>query len=153
VIALVLVPALTAACGGGSGASSAAEQPRLTQKEFVAAANQVCIRSDRRIFRVGALTSDPSGWKKTALAARKGIEEMRALRPPAAKQKQFNAMIASGRRLAEDVADVHRSLVENDFVKARAAQARAAVADSRIKRQAFALGLTFCEQLLTNWPA
>jgi hypothetical protein len=151
-LALALVPTLGTACGGGGGSTAAAEQ-RLTQKEFVTAANQVCIRSDRRIFQIGGLTSDPEGWKKTAGAARTGIDEMRALRPPAADQARFNLMMMWARRLEAAINDVHRSLVESDFVKARVAQAKATIADSRIKRQASALGLTFCEQLLTNWPA
>jgi hypothetical protein len=147
-----LIPVVAAACGGG-GDSSSEEAPRLTQQQFVTQANRVCIKSDRRIFDIGQLTTDPNGWQKTAAAAKVGVNEMAVLRPPEAKQKQFDAMLAQGRRLQDAVADVYAAIVANDLTKARDAQRRAAIADSRIKRQASALGLTFCEQLLTNWPA
>ena len=147
-----LVPIAVEACGGGDN-SSAEEAPRLTQKQFVSEANQVCIKSDRRIFDIGQLTTDPNGWQRTAAAAKVGVNEMAALRPPATQQKRFDAMLASGRQLQKAVSDVYTAIVASDLPKARDAQRRAAIADSKIKRQASALGLTFCEQLLTNWPA
>ena len=147
-----VIPVVVAACGGG-GNSSAEDAPRLTQKQFVSQANQVCIKSDRRIFDIGQLTTDPNGWQKTAAAAKVGVNEMAALRPPASQQKRFDAMLVSGRQLQKAVSDVYTAIVASDLQKARDAQRRAAIADSKIKRQASALGLTFCEQLLTNWPA
>ena len=148
--AIVLLPVLVAGCGGDSKSS---DESRLTQTQFVREGNAVCIRSDRRVFRIGDLGPNPTPWRETSNAAKKGIDEMAALRPPLAKQKQFDSMIASARELQRAVSDVYTQLVANDPDKARAAQRRAVEADSLIKRKAHSLGLTFCEQLLTNWPA
>jgi hypothetical protein len=148
VFALV-VPVLAAACGG----SSEPKEKRLTQKQFVEQANQVCIRSDRRVFQIGDLSTDPSGWTKTIAAAKKGIEEMATLRPPADGQEQFDRMLAAARKLKAEVAGVRDALTAQKFAKARSAQRRATSYDTSIKKQASRLGLTFCELLLTNWPA
>jgi hypothetical protein len=43
--------------------------------------------------------------------------------------------------------------VKQHFSAARKAQFAATNADTAIHRQAKKLGLTFCQQLLTNWPA
>ena len=48
---------------------------------------------------------------------------------------------------------VHDALVKKNYVQARTAQNAATTADTAIHRQAQKLGLTFCQQLLTNWPA
>ncbi len=147
---LLLVPVVLSACGGEE---KPAEPARLTHKQFVQQANQVCIDSDRRVFRLGDLSTDPEGWTKTAQAARTGIADMAKLRPPAARQKAFDAMLDQARKLASEIEDVRDALKANNLEKARAAQTRATAYDTQIKRRASRLGLTFCEQLLTNWPA
>jgi len=152
IVAIAVASLLTAGCGGDSK-PEAAEQPRLTQREFVRQGNKVCIDSDRRVYRIGSLGPNPTGWRQTSEAAKQGIRDMLELRPPLAKQKQFDAMIASARQLERAITEVYKGLLADNPVKARAAQARAVRADSIVKRQAHGLGLTFCEQLLTNWPA
>jgi hypothetical protein len=145
---LLTAPVLVAACGGGKS-----EEPRLTQNQFVTQANRVCIESDRRIYEIGTLSTDPSGWSKTAKAAEKAIAEMRSLRPPETRRSGFERLLRLGEQLKAAIDDVQTALAANDYTKAREAQRRATIADTKIKRQAHALGLTFCEQLLTNWPA
>ena len=147
------VLALTALLAGCGGKSKPAEASRLTQKQFVSQANRVCIASDRRIFRIGNLSADPSGWRKTSASAKTALAQMRALRPPAAKQQGFDRLLRLGTQLQREIALVAKALVEHDLPKARAAQTRATRVDTQIKLQARSLGLTFCEQLLTNWPA
>jgi len=148
---LVLVPLVVGACGGGS--SKPKEPARLTQKQFVAAANRVCIDSDRRIFRIGALSTAPSGWARTAAAAKVAIADMAAVRPPLAARRGFDTMMREAAEVRRQIQLVHDALVAHKYADARTAQFAATDADSRIKRQAKKLGLTFCEQLLTNWPA
>jgi hypothetical protein len=150
---LALVVPVLAACGGSSKPASKEDEPRLTQKQFVSAANQVCIRSDRRVYRIGNLSTDPEGWSKTVAAARTGIAEMAKLRPPARREPQFEAMLATARKLKTALADVRDALTARNYSKAQKAQGRATTYDTSIKKQASRLGLTFCEQLLTNWPA
>jgi hypothetical protein len=151
---LLLAPALLAACGGTKAAvTTTTEKPRPTQKQFVSQANAVCIRSDRAVFRLGRLSLDPAGWAKTAAAARRGIADMKRLTPPAGKDEQFQRLLTLGGGLADGIQKVHDALVKKDYAKARDAQLVATRDDTAIHRQAQKLGLTFCQQLLTNWPA
>jgi hypothetical protein len=149
---LLLVPVLLAACGGSKKAKPPAVK-RPTQKQFVTAANAVCIRSDRAVFRLGQLSFDPAGWGRTAAAARRAIVDMKRVTPPAGKDAAFQRLLTLGRQLADGIQQVHDALAREDLIGARKAQAAATKADTAIHRQAQKLGLTFCEQLLTNWPA
>lgn len=149
-ILLALLPAVLVACGGSS--KPAAPQ-RPTQKQFVTAANAVCVRSDRAVYKLGRLSFDPAGWAKTAAAARTAVADMKTVTPPAGKDTAFAALVAEGQKLADGIQQVHDALVKKDLAKARAAQLKATKADTAIHRQAQKLGLTFCQQLLTNWPA
>jgi hypothetical protein len=152
---LLLVPVLAAACGGSksSTTTTAAEPKRPTQQQFVAAANAVCVRSDRAIYKVGRLSLAPAGWAMTAAAARRAVADMRTVTPPAEKDAGFQKLLAQGQKLATGIQQVHDALVKKNYLAARTAQNAATTADTAIHRQAQQLGLTFCEQLLTNWPA
>lgn len=152
---LLLLPLLAAACGGGGSSAStttAAAAP-TTQKAFVNAANQVCIRADRRVYRLGRLSRDPSGWAKTVAAAHVGITEMRAITPPPAKAAVFTKMLDDAAQFAQALQNVHDALVKKTYQKAVTAQFSAARLQDRVHAQARLAGLTFCQQNLTNWPA
>jgi len=146
---LVVVAAVAAACGS----SKSKEEPRLTQKQFVAAANRVCIRSDRRIFRLGSLSAAPSGWAKTVAAADASLKDMRRIRPPESEQRGFDRLLRLGAQVRQQIDAVREALIAQNYTRARKAQKRATDLDTRVKLQSRTLGLTFCEQLLTNWPA
>lgn len=153
---LLLLPVLAAACGGGSkptAPTTTAAKPRPTEQQFVAAANAVCMRSDRAIYKVGRLSLDPAGWARTAAAARRAVADMKRVTPPAAEEAGFNRLLAEGEKLALGIQRVHDALAKKNYAAARAAQAAATNADTAIHREAQSLGLTFCQQLLTNWPA
>lgn len=155
--ALVLLLAVPAAgCGGDKqteATTGTVSGPRLSQSQFVSSANAVCIAADRRVFRIGSLSREPGGWDKTARAAERGIAEMRNVRPPAAADAGFARMLTLAGGLQHEVAAVGAALHKHDFKAAQAAQLRATAADTKVKKQAQKLGLTFCGQLLTNWPA
>jgi hypothetical protein len=150
---LFLVPVLLAACGGSKSATTTTTAARPTQKAFVSAANAVCVRSDRAIYQLGSLSLDPAGWASTAEAARRAVADMKRLTPPAGKDAAFQRMLAEGSKLADGIQRVHDALVKKQYGAARTAQNAATVSDTAIHRQAAKLGLTFCQQLLTNWPA
>jgi hypothetical protein len=153
---LLLVPVLACACGGsksGTKTTTTTEPKRPTQQQFVSAANAVCVRSDRAIYRVGRLSLDPAGWAQTAAAARRAVADMKTVTPPAAKDAGFKRLLEQGTKLATGIQQVHDALVKKNYLAARTAQNAATVADTAIHRQAQKLGLTFCQQLLTNWPA
>jgi len=119
----------------------------------VQAGNQVCIRSDRRVYQIGRLTRDPAGWLKTANAGRVGIAEMKALTPPADKQTEFRLMLTYAQQLVDAIQSVHDHLANKQFDAAISAQFRAARLQDKTHAAAKNLGLTFCQQNLTNWPA
>ena len=154
VLPLLLVPVLTVACGGSKSATTTTTAKlRPTQQQFVSAANAVCVRSDRAIYRLGQLSLDPAGWAQTAAAARRAVADMRTVTPPAAKDAGFTLLLDEGQKLAVGIQHVHDALAKKNYVAARTAQNAATKADTAIHRQAQKLGLTFCQQLLTNWPA
>jgi hypothetical protein len=152
---LLALPLLAAACGGGSkhAATTTTRTPALTQKEFVAAGNQVCIRSDRRVYNIGRLSRDPAGWQQTAAAGRIGIKEMRDLGVPPQNQAQFHLMLSKAQQLVDAIQSVHDNLVKKKYQAAISAQFRAARLQDDTHAAAKKLGLTFCQQSLTNWPA
>jgi hypothetical protein len=151
---LLIVPALVTACGGSTSSSTTTTaKPRPTQAQFVSAANAVCVRSDRAIYRLGRLSLDPTGWGQTAAAARRAVADMKTVTPPAGKEVGFERLLAEGEKLATRIQQVHDALVKKNYVAARTAQSAATTVDTAIHRQAQKLGLTFCQQLLTNWPA
>lgn len=153
---LLTLPVLASACGGSKHTSStttASTTPALTASQLVQAANQVCIRSDRRVYRIGRLSRDPVGWQQTADAGRIGIREMRALTPPAADAARFNLMLSYAQQLVNAIQAVHDNLVKKQYDKAISAQFRAARFQDKTHATAKQLGLTFCQQSLTNWPA
>jgi hypothetical protein len=154
---LLTVPVL-AACGASSTAKTSvstrvATVPRLTQKNFVKEGNLVCLRSDRRVYKLGTLSRNPVGWEKVAQAAHEAIAEMRKLRPPLADQVGFDRLLLLARRMADGIGRVHAALMRQNFTTARADQSVAKHVSAQIHAQARTLGLTFCQQLLTNWPA
>jgi hypothetical protein len=153
---LLLVPVLAAACGGSksTGTTTTAKPlPTQQQQQFVSEANAVCVRSDRAIYKVGRLSLAPAKWGETAAAARRAVADMRRITPPASKQAGFKRLLAEGEKLATGIQDVHDALVKKNYLAARTAQNAATKADTAIHREAQKLGLTFCQQLLTNWPA
>jgi hypothetical protein len=151
---VLLLPLVAAACGSAHKAdTTTSAPPLLTQQQFVSAANAVCIKSDRRVFRLGRLSLLPQGWAQTAAAARQGVTEMSALHPPAARQAGFAHLLTLSRQLATGIQRVHDALVKKNYKVAQAEQLKATKADTAIHLQAKKLGLTFCQQLLTNWPA
>jgi len=147
----LLVPVLAAGCGSSSH-KQAAPAP-LTQKQFVSAANAVCIKSDRRVFQLGRLSLLPDGWAATAAAARTGVAQMSVLHAPVPSAAGFRHMLALGTQLAAGIQQVHDALAKKNYKAAQAAQLKATKTDTAIHLQAKKLGLTFCQQLLTNWPA
>jgi outer membrane receptor for monomeric catechols len=151
------VPVL-AACGASSAAKTSpsttvAVVPRLTQKDFVKEGNLVCLHSDRRVYKLGTLSRNPAGWEKVAQAASTAIAEMKKLRPPAADQVGFDRLLLLAHRLVNGIGRVHAALMRREFTAARTDQTVAKDVSAQIHAQARKLGLTFCQQLLTNWPA
>jgi len=151
---MLAVPLVLAACGSGSkAAQTTSTTVRPTQKQFVAAANAVCERSDRRVFRLGRLSLAPAGWARTAAAAQVGVAEMAKLTAPNNERARFARLLTDGRRLVSGIERVHAALVKRNDLLAETLQLAATKTAAAIHRQAAVLGLTFCQQQLTRWPA
>jgi hypothetical protein len=98
VLPLLLLLVLASGCGSKSNATKSTSTADTTQS-YVAAGNQVCIRSDKRIFAIGRLSRAPSGWAKTAAALQqKKIDTAAAAQFAAAKiqDKVHTAARAAG---------------------------------------------------------
>jgi hypothetical protein len=152
-----IVSCVAVGCGTPKPAAQppAAQKHRLSQKRFVAAADQICIASDRRVYTLaGSLSIKASSWEKTIRAADLALTRMAALRPPARDAAGFTHLLALGRRLRDNVQRVHDALAKRNLEAARRAQHAATGYDTNeIHREAAKLGLTFCQQPQTNWPA
>jgi hypothetical protein len=169
---VLLIPLLAAACGSSSAttttggtnststttsaptstATSTVASPSIQQ--FVATANAVCMRSDRRISRVGRLTRNPAGWAKEAAAARLAMREMRAITPPPSRAAAFQRMLKYGAELTRAIESVHAELAKKHFNEAAfIVQDVAARLLAHVQSEAKTAGLTFCQQSLTDWPA
>jgi hypothetical protein len=154
---LLTVPVL-AACGASSAAKTGATTtvkaaPRLTQKNFVTEGNLVCLRSDRRVYKLGTLSRNPIGWEKVAKAADVAIADMQKLRPPLPDQVRFDRLLLLAHRLEDGIVHVHAALMRRNLIAARADQTAAKRVSAEIHALSRKLGLTFCQQVLTNWPA
>jgi hypothetical protein len=149
---LLLVLPLLTACSSASK-SAQIRTTTTSANDFVAAANKVCIASDRRIFKIGRLTRDPKGWAKTFASAKVALADMQALHPPPDRAAAFKRMVRFGRALALSIEEIHDSLAKRDLDTAGAAWLAAGRFQDEVHRAAKAAGLTFCQQPLTNWPA
>lgn len=151
-VLLLAVPLAATACGGSSKHAATTTTAHQTQAAFVELGNQVCIRSDRRIFRIGTLTTNPSGWAKTAAAGRVGLAEMRSVQPSAKSASAYASMMRYAEQLVAAIQSVHDNLVKKKIDAARVVQFRAARLQDNVHKEAKRAGLTFCQQPLTNWP-
>ena len=153
---LLLLAVAASACGGSAKESNTTTGSSTTSttssSDYVTAGNQVCIRSDRRIFKIGRLSRDPKGWQRTAAAGRVAIAEMQKVKPPADRAAAFRQMMRFANALTLSIQEVHDALVKSNFDVASAAQFAAGRLQDRVHTSAKAAGLTFCQQSLTNWP-
>jgi hypothetical protein len=149
---LLLLAVAASACGGSSKDSKTTTSTTAAAADYVTAGNQVCIRSDRRIFKIGRLSRDPKGWQQTAEAGRAAIAEMKKVTPPADRAAAFGQMMKFANALTLSIQEVHDALVKSNLDVASAAQFAAGRLQDRVHTAAKAAGLTFCQQPLTNWP-
>jgi hypothetical protein len=86
----LLLACVAAGCGGGGGGD------RLSQEEFRQQANAICGKYDKKIQGLGSPQSPadiPAFVQKGIPLLRQGITELRALKPPAAVQDDYDRML------------------------------------------------------------
>jgi hypothetical protein len=146
-----------AACGGSKDTKSTTTTTAATRTTslpaFVAAANKVCEDTDKQIMSIGRLTRNPRGWARTYATAKSAVVAMQKVTPPPGRKFRFRVMLRYANALALSMQEVHDALVKNNIDVAAAAQLAAARLQDEVHKQAKVLGLTFCQQPLTNWPA
>ena len=115
------------ACGSSkNAATTSTTDTRTSPQQFVAAANQVCIRSDKRIFK-SADYSRPEGLAANCERRTHGRGDI----APPARAEAFRRMLRFGNALALSIQEVHDSLVKSDIDSAAAAQFAAAQIQDR----------------------
>ena len=80
---------LAAGCGGGGG-------DRLSQEDFRQQANAICEKYDKKIQDLGSPQSPadiPAFVEKGIPLIRQGVAELRALKPPAEVQEDYDRML------------------------------------------------------------
>lgn len=152
---LLLFGLALSACGGADAAkrTTTVTNDATSVQAFVTAANNVCMAADKRIYKLGRLTRAPKGWARTAAEARQAIAEMQHVKPPPDRAQAFSLMMRYARGLALSIQEVHDALIKKNIDVAAAAQFAAASFQDKVHSTAKGLGLTFCQQPLTNWPA
>jgi hypothetical protein len=121
-LAVVALSVLAAGCGGGG-------DNRLSKEDFQQQANAICKRYDEKIAAIGTPSSPadiPAFVEKGIPLIQQGIAELRALRPPADLQADYDRMldetakaIPAARKLADaaaknDAAAVQEALKEGN---------------------------------------
>jgi hypothetical protein len=150
---LMLFALSVAACGGSKESKTTTAPTSTSVSAFVAAANKVCQDTDKQIMAIGRLTRNPRGWARTYETAKAGMIAMQKVAPPPSRTHAFKLMLRYANALTLSMQEVHNALVKNNIDVAAAAQIAAGQIQDKVHQQARVLGLTFCQQPLTNWPA
>ena len=132
--------ALAAGCGGGGGDG-------LSQEEFRQQADAICEKYDKKIQALGSPQSPadiPAYVQKGIPLLRQGIAELRALKPPADVEDDYNRMLnetAKAIPAAEKLADAAE---KNDAAAVQDAIKEGQQADEASDELATKLGLGRC---------
>ena len=99
---------LTAACGGGDD-----KGPPLTAEQFVTQANAACVAGDEELEKAGAKLTTSAQPKTQEIAdfflaeavpiARKKLDQIEALNPPADQREKVADMLEAGREAIDEV--------------------------------------------------
>ena len=150
---ILMLFALSVTACGSSKEAKTTTSTSTSGPAFVAAANKVCQDTDKQIMAIGRLSRNPRGWARTYEAAKAGVVAMRQVTPPPGRARAFSLMLRYANALAITMQEVHNALTKNNIDVAAAAQIAAGRIQDKVHQQAKVLGLTFCQQPLTNWPA
>jgi hypothetical protein len=140
-IALVLAAGATAsACGGGG-------DDRLSQDEFRQQANAICAKYDARIKALGSPSSPgdiPDFVQQGIPLLRQGIAELRALKPPAELQDDFDRMLNETAKAIPAAQSLAAAAEKADAAGVQKAIAQAQAASAASDRLATDLQLDQC---------
>jgi hypothetical protein len=138
-IALVLVTgAAASACGGDD---------RLSQEEFRQQADAICAKYDEKIKALGSPASPaeiPDFVRQGVPLLRQGITELRALKPPAELQDDYDRMLDETAKAIPAAQSLAAAAEKGDAAAVQNAIAAAQAANNASDRLAADLGLDKC---------
>jgi hypothetical protein len=138
--ALVLAAAATtSACGGGDD--------RLSQDDFRQQANAICAKYDTKITALGSPTSPaeiPDFVRHGIPLLRQGIAELRALKPPAELQADYDRMLDETAKAIPAAQSLAAAAEKSDAAAVQEAIAAGQKANDASDQLATDLGLDKC---------
>lgn len=135
---LVTLAALVAGCGGGD---------RLSKSEFQQQANAICDKYDKRIQALGSPTSPaeiPEFVEKGIPVLEQGIDELRALNPPADLEADYDRMLDETEKAIPAARKMADAAKKNDAAAVQEAIQEGQRADNASDQLATKLGLSGC---------
>jgi hypothetical protein len=129
---------VAAGCGG---------EGRLSQGEFQAEGNAICMKYDKQIEDIATPTSVeevPAYVNKALPIIERQIEDMKELNPPENDQETFDEMIAEAEKTLDAGRDLGEAAEANDDAAIEKALNEGNAASDRADEHATELGLTDC---------
>jgi hypothetical protein len=143
-----------AGCGGGDKkATTTTVAPPLTHKQLITRGNQICIDTDRAVQQLGKPTHDTTYWDKLIPLSKNALAQMNALRPGAKDKGAFDKLMRLARQEVATIGEIRAALAKKNLTQAGTKLEVATALDTKVKFAAKDVGLGFCSQLLSNWPA
>lgn len=142
---LVLLPlaALAVACGGGG------DDDRLTKEELATRVNAICARVERQLDRLGepsSLAEVAEFAGKATGFARKGVDDMRALRPPEDLESRYERFLDQGEQTVQLSIRLKNAAEEEDVEEFDKILEEAREVARRSETIARGLGFTECAE-------
>jgi len=137
---LVLAAALAAGCGGGDDSA-------LSESEFREQANAICEETLREAEAIEAPASPegiPDYFDRVVPLVEGGLERLRALRPPADLQEDYDWMLNETEKVLASGNDLAEAAQEGDAAKLQEAYAAGDAANRAADRLATELRLDEC---------
>jgi hypothetical protein len=138
---IAFVLALGAGCGGGGS------EDRLTAADFRQQANAICEKYNEKIQAIGNPSTPeeiPEFVNKGIPVIRQGIAELRALRPPAELEDDYDRMLDETEKAIPAAQKLAKAAKNRDAAAAQEAIAEGNEADSASDKLATSLKLDRC---------
>ena len=137
----VVLAVVVAGCGGGSG--------RLSKAEYAKRADAICTKYNAKIRALGrptAISGLPAYVDKALPLARKGDEELRALKPPKDEEQTTNEWLDQNDSVVGSMERLRDAAKKGDRAGIQTALNEASSANQTANRLARRLGLRVCAQ-------
>ena len=134
--------ATTAACGGGG-------DDRLSQEEFQEQANAICGKYEQKLKDLGSPSSPadiPDFVRNGVPLLRQGLAELRALKPPADVQEDYDRMLDETAKAIPAAEDLAAAVDKTDVAGVQKASKALQQASDASDKIALELGLDRCAE-------